>query len=64
MPLQRWEQDSSVIENGIFLGQLAAFAFEGPYEMAGVSCNLLYRLCPWKHSPMLSVSCGAEEIVF
>lgn len=29
---QRWEQDKGVIENGIYLGQVAALVFSGPYE--------------------------------
>ena len=34
--LQWWQKDEGVIQNGIYLGQIAAIVFKGPYEYAKV----------------------------
>jgi len=34
--VQRWDSNSMMIENGVYLGQLAALTFRGPFVMSGV----------------------------
>lgn len=34
--LQRWDEEKMEIENGIYLGQLAALTFRGPFTYSGV----------------------------
>ena len=34
--MQRWDSNSMMIENGVYLGQLAALTFQGPFVMSGV----------------------------
>ena len=34
--MQRWDSNSMMIENGVYLGQLAALTFRGPFVMSGV----------------------------
>lgn len=37
MPLQRWIKKTGTVENGVFLGAILAFVFQGPYEYSKVS---------------------------
>lgn len=50
---QRWDASSNEIENGIFLGRLAALTFKGPYRLEGKVLafdfdTLTLRLGGWK----------------
>lgn len=38
---QRWDASTGEIENGIYLGLLAALTFQGAYEMRGVRVYML-----------------------
>lgn len=53
--VQRWDASQGQIENGIFLGHLAALTFSGPYAMKGKKLSfdfdtLVIRLGPKKFS--------------
>lgn len=50
---QRWDASTGTIENGIFLGLIAALTFSGPYEYKGKKLSfdfdkLKLKLGPWK----------------
>ncbi len=34
--VQRWDSNTMQIENGVYLGQIAALTFRGPFAMSGV----------------------------
>jgi hypothetical protein len=50
--VQRWDSTTSQIENGIFLGHVAALTFSGPYAMKGKKLSFDFDTLKLKLGPL------------
>lgn len=57
---QRWDASKNEIENGIYLGHLAALTFKGPYKMSGKKLQFDFDTLTLKLGPSFSLPLKAR----